>query len=120
MYRLGVGVDKNIDVALSYFQKALAETNKVFQVERRNAQRRACLARQKTLAGAVEMYNMENDDSLHELSESLLDPDGALVKGGFLPGNWAAGITSNCKYSSTGDLVEGGRIFCDQHRDAGL
>lgn len=44
-----------------------------FRAARQRANRRACFANQKTLAGATEMYNLDNNTDVKELTPKLLE-----------------------------------------------
>src|SRR5438309_1170319 len=82
-----------------------------YQEARKKAQLKACWANQKTIAGAVEMYNLDKGTSEHDLTK-IADE---LVKGGYLqnkvndPGS---GDSSFSHYTLTDD---GLGITCTIH-----
>jgi len=78
-----------------------------FKKARDNARKNACLANQRVLLGATEMYNMDNEKMLHELNiQALLD--GKYLKS-------APVCPDGGTYSADGDLAENGRIKCNVH-----
>ncbi|MBU1107785.1 MAG: hypothetical protein KKB51_14020 [Candidatus Riflebacteria bacterium] len=68
---------------------------------------KACAANMRVMLGAVEMYNMDNTEMMHELN---IDP---LVKDKYLKS--APVCPDGGTYSAHGDLVEDGQIACSIH-----
>ena len=75
---------------------------------RASAKRAACFSNIRTLQGAVEMYNMDNPESM-----KFLDVD-TLVKNKYLK-NYPTPPETNCRYSSEGDLTQDGSVYCKFH-----
>jgi len=87
-----------------------------FRITHASARGRACHGNQRVLAGAVEMYNMENATStMKSLRHAdVISPTGALIIGCYLKGP----ITppdKGCEYYSYGDLTDSGIIYCTLH-----
>ena len=76
----------------------------------RNDPIKTCYSNIRVLQGAVEMYNMDSDDDnqMKELDMDLL-LDKKYIKNKPLPPK------PECKYSSYGDLLGNGYIYCDSH-----
>ncbi len=69
---------------------------------------KGCLYNIRELQGAVEMYNMDDKEKMHELDlEKLLETE--CIK------NIPTNRYYNCKYISKGDLTDNGEICCDFH-----
>jgi len=83
-----------------------------FRITYASARGKACHANQRVLAGAVEMYNMDNGNAMKTLRHAdVVNPAGELVKGYYIK----APITppeANCEYYSYGDLTDTGIIYC--------
>ena len=79
-----------------------------FANARANAKHKACIANQRVLQGAVEMYNMD-----HSTMMTTLDID-TLVKEKYLR-TAPAGPEPDCEYTSEGDLTSGGYVYCVRH-----
>ncbi len=78
-----------------------------FQKARATARKNACLANQRVMMGATEMYNMDNEKMLHSLDIQALVADQYLKA--------APDCPENGVYSSEGDLAQEGRIKCSIH-----
>lgn len=78
-----------------------------FKKARLEARKSACFANQRVLLGATEMYNMDNEVMLKELS---IEP---LLKGSYIRS--APVCPEGGVYSSSGNLAEGGKIECSIH-----
>ena len=90
-----------------------------FRKARNRANQRACFANQKTLAGALEMYNLDNNVDDSELNEEMLKK---LQNGGYLqripndPGQGENTSHHYLKINYTGaDGRPTWRIFCTHH-----
>ena len=79
-----------------------------FADARANARHKACLANQRVLQGAVEMYNMD-----HSTMMTTLDID-TLVKERYLK-TAPAGPEPECNYTTVGDLSADGYVSCVKH-----
>ncbi|MGM0600009.1 MAG: hypothetical protein ACQETH_09360 [Candidatus Rifleibacteriota bacterium] len=75
-----------------------------------------CLQNQRMLLGAVEMYNMDKEKKITKFEKSMAEKDGVLVKGFYLKDPIEA-PGDKCRYTSTGNLSEGGVIYCEVHDD---
>ena len=78
--------------------------------------KRACFANQRVLLGAVEMYNMDHEDSpIKEFKQSMAMKGGILVKERYLR-NPIELPHEKCHYkATTKDISENGIIVCDYH-----
>lgn len=86
-----------------------------FRITYASARGKACHANQRVLAGAVEMYNMDNETKMHTIRHAdVISPAGELIKGCYLksPINPAE---LDCEYYSYGNLTSTGIIYCTQH-----
>ena len=99
-------IELMIVIAIIGVLAAIAVPN--FRAARERANTRACYANQKTIAGALEMYNLDNNTKIEKLGDDI---GGALVKGGYLqtqvddPG--AGGSTFNhYVFKSDGNGIE--------------
>ncbi len=102
-------IELMIVIAIIGVLAAIAVPN--FKAARERANTRACYANQKTIAGALEMYNLDNNTKIDKLDDSV---GGDLVKGGYLqslvddPGS---GGKTFGKYK----LGTGGLVYCEVH-----
>ena len=95
-----------IIIAIIAVLAAIATPN--FRKSREQARGKACMANMRVLAGAVEMYNMDNPQGMSQLSmEPLLR--GKYLKSKIVPAE------QECRYLSTGDLTADGEIYCQLH-----
>jgi hypothetical protein len=69
---------------------------------------KTCLYNIRELQGAVEIYNMDDKEMMHELNLERLVETGCIKN---IPTN----RHYNCKYISKGDLTENGEVCCDFH-----
>ena len=102
-------IELMIVIAIIGVLAAIAVPN--FRAARERANTRACYANQKTIAGAVEMYNLDNNDNAKNLQEIKE----ALVTGGYLqalPQDPGQGGDSFNNYTLT-DTNNG--ITCSSH-----
>lgn len=101
-------IELMIVIAIIGVLAAIAVPN--FRAARERANTRACYANQKTIAGAIEMYNLDANTKIEKLDDGMGD---TLVKGGYLqskvqdPGGGSFG-----NYELTG---ENNGITCKQH-----
>ena len=81
-----------------------------FTKARSKAQQRACYANQKTIAGATEMYNLDYNTRIHDLSNEFMTK---LVSDGYLRSIPQCPSDKSGKqcYSMTPD----GTVICSQH-----
>jgi hypothetical protein len=75
---------------------------------------KACFSNMRVLQGALEMYNMDNNEMLHEINEDAID---LLKKGKYLKGDrfFCPYKNEPGHYHNQGDLCEDGVIYCDYH-----
>jgi competence protein ComGC len=73
---------------------------------------KACFANQRVLAGAIEMYNMDRNEMIHNLNEDVID---LLVESKYLKAKVVCYDSPPGKYFSTGDLAQDGLISCTRH-----
>ncbi len=74
---------------------------------RASARRKSCFANIRILQGAVEMYNMDKEESMKTLDIDLL------VKTNYLKS--IVPPEMDCQYFSEGNLAEDGKIYCKRH-----
>lgn len=79
-----------------------------FRKAREQSRHKACYANIRVIQGAVEMYNMDNEQMMSSLN---LDK---LVKGKYLKSHVSA-PEQGCRYESRGDLSAGGYVYCRLH-----
>ena len=82
---------------------------------RSSMRQKACYSNIRVLAGAIEMYNMDHQDTFKELNEKTLNNlyEEKYIKGDInLP-------TPRCNYRSEGIIKENGAgfVYCDYHGD---
>ena len=76
---------------------------------------KSCFSNQRLLLSAIEMYNMDNNEMLHELDDNAQD---LLIRGKYLKSDRVIICPDSAgkgKYYSQGDLCEDGVIYCDYH-----
>ncbi len=74
-----------------------------------------CLASQRVVMSAIEMYNMDNAVFYKQLNPSdLVDPENPLLKGGYLRYGFAK-VEPGCVLRSYGDLSDMGIVYCEYH-----
>ena len=103
-------IELMIVIAIIGVLAAIAVPN--FRKARERANSRACYANQKTVAGALEMYNLDNNVSLTELGGS--GPWDALKSQGYLqsiPDDPGQGQDTKGNYVLSGE----GDIYCLTH-----
>jgi prepilin-type N-terminal cleavage/methylation domain-containing protein len=103
-------IELMIVIAIIGVLAAIAVPN--FQAARKRANIRACYANQKTIAGAVEMYNLDFNTAIGSLG-GIWD---ALKTKGYLqsiPNDPGAGGSSNSNYTLTTESGNG--IVCSVH-----
>ncbi len=77
----------------------------------------ACLANQRTLMGAVEMYNMDSKEGkISEFQHSMALEGSILVKQHYLRSPLKL-PDEKCRYKSQGDLSKDGIVYCEVHDD---
>lgn len=74
-----------------------------------SARTNACLANLRTYSAAVEMYNLDHEDS--PMKSLNIDE---LVKEKYIKSALTKPET-DCNYTSEGDLTSGGKIKCERH-----
>jgi len=85
-----------------------------FRITYATARGKACHANQRVIAGAVEMYNMDNATMMKTLRNADTAASGALVSGLYLKSPIHP-PESDCEYLSFGDLTKNGIIYCRRH-----
>lgn len=103
-------IELMIVIAIIGVLAAIAVPN--FQKARQRANSRACYANQKTIAGAIEMYNLDFNTSLKELGSTnlkLLKDNGYLQS---IPRDPGQGGDDSAKNY---ELADDGAISCTQH-----
>ena len=97
-------IELMIVIAIIGVLAAIAVPN--FKAARERANTRACYANQKTIAGALEMYNLDKNTKLTTMTSAIL---GSLKSGGYLqstPNDPGQGNSSgNYKYISSGNGI---------------
>ena len=75
---------------------------------------KTCFSNMRTLLGAIEMYNMDNEEMLHELNDDVID---RLIKGKYIKEDRVCCPKKNepGHYHNQGDLCDDGVIYCDYH-----
>jgi type IV pilus assembly protein PilA len=103
-------IELMIVIAIIGVLAAIAVPN--FQAARRRANQRACYANQKTVAGAVEMYNLDFNTSLSTVNGNFtkLQSNGYLQT---IPNDPGYGADQGASYSLNGLLGNG--ITCANH-----
>lgn len=81
---------------------------------RYSARQKACFSNIRVITGAVEMYNMDNDIKIQELNDSAIE---ILVKNNYLKSKPEPPEINKCIYTSEGDLVMDGFVYCKYHGD---
>jgi len=102
-------IELMIVIAIIGVLAAIAVPN--FRRARERANQRACYANQKTLAGALEMYNLDNNTCITSFSATTL---GSLKVQGYLqsiPQDPGQGQTSSSNYQ----LDTNGDMYCGVH-----
>ena len=107
-------IELMIVIAIIGVLAAIAVPN--FRRARERANQRACYANQKTIAGALEMYNLDNNTSVTQLDLTLLK---TLVSAGYLqsvphdPGQGGEATAEDYKLT---EGTEGqGMVYCTAH-----
>ncbi len=95
-----------IVVAIIGVLAAIATPN--FRKARESARDKACMANMRVITGAVEMYNMDNQDLMRQLNMD------ALLKGKYLKSKIVP-PEPGCRYLAIGDLSAGGEVYCQLH-----
>ncbi len=101
-------IELMIVIAIIGVLAAIAVPN--FRAARERANIRACYANQKTIAGAVEMYNLDFNQNLTTIPWTELKTAGYLQS---IPTDPGAGPNSNSNYTLTGNSGDG--ISCSVH-----
>lgn len=78
---------------------------------RGQAREKACYANMRVLLGAIEMYNMDNNVSLKSVREGT---EQRLIDAKYLKSTLSK-PERGCRYTSTGDISDSGKIQCDIH-----
>jgi type II secretory pathway pseudopilin PulG len=87
-----------------------------FKKARAKAQKRACLAVQRNLMAAIEMYNLDHpEESINDINPEIINK---LIKGKYLAYNFKL-ATEKCEFEIIGDLGKGGKIRCKIHGPKG-
>ncbi|PKL43080.1 MAG: hypothetical protein CVV41_11795 [Candidatus Riflebacteria bacterium HGW-Riflebacteria-1] len=86
-----------------------------FRITYASARGKVCHANQRVIAGAVEMFNVDNGSKMKTVHHAdLITPSGELIKGSYLK----YPITTpepDCEYYSYGDMTDNGIIYCTRH-----
>ena len=83
-----------------------------FGPSRRISNQERCFRNQRTLIGAIEMYNMDQKEMIKDLDSNTYD---LLIKGKYLKNTWLE--ETECEFFSEGDLSNDGFIYCSNHGD---
>ncbi len=75
---------------------------------------KACFSNMRVLQGALEMYNMDNNEMLHEMNDDVIE---LLRKGKYITEDriFCPYKKDPGHYHNQGDLCEDGVIYCDYH-----
>ena len=103
-------IELMIVIAIIGVLAAIAVPN--FQRARRRANQRACYANMKTIAGSIEMYNLDNNTSIEAIDASIMQN---LVEQGYLQSTPMHPGT-NERPEEVYKLDDGGTIYCDSPR----
>jgi competence protein ComGC len=76
-----------------------------------DAQRKACYANQRVILGAIEMYNMDHERGITDISSSTLRQ----LKEQSYFREIPKGPSLRCKYINQGDLTGNGQVACSLH-----
>ena len=98
-------------IAIFGIMAAIALPN--FQKARLKANKRACFANQKTIAGAIEMYNLDFNTNIRQLDSAFfnrLKNEGYLQSIPYCPGN-----KTTSKNGSSYSIDSTGEISCESH-----
>lgn len=82
-----------------------------FRKARQQSRQKACLANQRVLMGAIEMYNMDNNTMISDFDGNTID---LLVQGKYLKSQIVP-AEQNCAFSSIGPLSQAGIVMCGVH-----
>ncbi len=74
----------------------------------------ACEHNQRVILGAIEMYNMDHQEMIKTLDDSMVRAGGVLVKESYLK-TPIESPAKDCVYASNGDLSVSGRVTCRVH-----
>jgi hypothetical protein len=86
-----------------------------FRITYEQARGKACHANQRVLAGAVQMYNEENGNTMKSITHAdVTSTTGTLIIGRYLKSQILP-ADSVCEYRSYGDLTGPGIIYCAHH-----
>ena len=77
---------------------------------RRPSRQDACFNNQRVLLGAIEMYNMDNNEMIKSYNPSVRD---SLIKWKYLRDSFMENV--ECEIVSEGDLTDKGFIYCVNH-----
>jgi len=111
-------IELMIVIAIIGVLAAIAVPN--FRAARERANIRACYANQKTIAGAVEMYNLDFNQNLTSIPWNDLQANGYLQS---VPGDPGYGPPSNSSENYQLSQGSGDGIYCTKHgaiREAGF
>lgn len=86
-----------------------------FRVTWASARGKACFANQRVIAGAVEMYNLDNGPTYTSLNHlDVADSSGVMVSKMYLKSPIFIPEPS-CEYRSYGDMTRNGIVYCAHH-----
>ena len=81
-----------------------------------NRRQRACFMNQRLFLSAIEMYDMDYKNTLHELNDEVIE---MLIKGKYLNGKSSDFVCPETdykgKYLSLGNISRSGVIYCTYH-----
>lgn len=91
---------------------SFAQLQSAFMPLEENVIRDYCQSTQRVIAGAIEMYNMDHDEPLVTLEDKMIREPGQLI-----PKYIGEPVApdNGCSYSSKGDLLKDGFVFCSIH-----
>ena len=102
-----------IKVLIILFFIAIIACNPAF-ARRVVARDKACFSNQRVLQGALEMYNMDHEEMLHEMNDDVIE---LLKKEKYIKGEHIYCPEKNKPgyYRNNRDLCEDGVIYCEYH-----
>ncbi len=107
-------LELTIVFGIIYFLFAIAVPGNRYGGEK--GRRKDCVRIQRLLLCAIEMYNMEHSDKIHELKDEVIE---LLIKEKYLEGSLSDYVCPETyykgKYLSLGNIMRSGVTYCEYH-----